>query len=523
MDFLKLRILKNFSFLNFLIILFFFFYSFYVTKFQYDGHHIGLIYSNAIDLIKGKAPYKEIFIQYGFLTTLIHSLILLIFKSKVFFIVFFNLIFYSLAIYFISQTVRNLINTKFALISSVIILFNHPIPWLPWSNYLAFFFISISIFLLSKKNKYFLFIGFFMGLSILTRQDFFIPIFISFLIFGIFYICCKNKINYKCFLQLLIGFMSPLLIFLLYLLYLDIYEFWIDYLIIPILYLELYETTITKILFNFIIFFTSTSFFNFVISPQYFVISIILISNLILIILMIFKRVKIQNDVLFIILLSSLLSIVSLKIELFRLYTSVIFGIIPLLYFINKIKDQYLFRNLKLLVLLPSLFSIFFYPIGNNPVFAKINFNSTNSKMLNTQFDYNKWPDTKVNSINIVSNLTSKCKVKYLENLTFDSIFSTIGNFDKIRMLPYEKASLKNSKFHLYVDSIKNPKNNFIKLINDEIHKQNIIILFNENNNIYNYGEIKFTKNYNNIQINESDFVGKPKILNVYFPSKCSK
>ena len=161
MEFLKLRILKNFSFLNFLIILFFFFYSFYVTKFQYDGHHIGLIYSNAIDLIKGRTPYKEIFIQYGFLTTLIHSLILLMFKSKVFFIIFFNLIFYSLAIYFISQTVRNLTNTKFALISSVIILFNHPIPWLPWSNYLAFFFISISIFLLSKKNKHFLFIGFF--------------------------------------------------------------------------------------------------------------------------------------------------------------------------------------------------------------------------------------------------------------------------------------------------------------------------------------------------------------------------
>ena len=75
----------------------------------------------------------------------------------------------------------------------------------------------------------------------------------------------------------------------------------------------------------------------------------------------------------------------------------------------------------------------------------------------------------------------------------------------------------------MYVDSIKNQKKNFLKLINDEIQKQNIIILFNENNNIYNYGEIKFTKNYNNIQINESDFVGKPKILNVYFPSKCSK
>ena len=43
------------------------------------------MYSNSIDLINGKLPYKEIFIQYGILTTLIHALILIIFDQKFFF------------------------------------------------------------------------------------------------------------------------------------------------------------------------------------------------------------------------------------------------------------------------------------------------------------------------------------------------------------------------------------------------------------------------------------------------------
>ena len=177
MNFLKLKILKNLSIINYLSIFFFFIYAVYIVRYQYDGHHVGLIYSNAIDLIKGKLPYKEIFIQYGFLTTLIHSLILLLFDNKVFFISFFNIIFYSLGILFISKTVNNLIDKNYAFIATIIILFNHPVPWLPWSNYIAFFFISISLFLLSHPKKNFFLISFFLSLSILSRQDFFIPIF----------------------------------------------------------------------------------------------------------------------------------------------------------------------------------------------------------------------------------------------------------------------------------------------------------------------------------------------------------
>ena len=47
-----------------------------------------------------------------------------------------------------------------------------------------------------------------------------------------------------------------------------------------------------------------------------------------------------KNEILFILIIGNLFSALSLKIELFRLYTSVIFGLISLLYIINKIKDK---------------------------------------------------------------------------------------------------------------------------------------------------------------------------------------
>ena len=139
MNFFRLWFYKNLSSINYLVIFLFFVYAIFISQYNYDGHHIGLIYSNSLDLINGKLPYKEIFIQYGILTTLINSLILVIFDNKIFFITLFNSVFYSFGVLFISKTVKQFTDVKLALFSTIIILFNHPIPWLPWPNYLAFF------------------------------------------------------------------------------------------------------------------------------------------------------------------------------------------------------------------------------------------------------------------------------------------------------------------------------------------------------------------------------------------------
>ena len=197
MNSLRLIFFKNLSLLNLFTILIFFIFSVIVIRYQYDGHHIGLIYSNSIDLLNGKLPYKEIFIQYGILTTIINSVILSIFEGKIYFISFFNLIFYFFGILFINKTVNNFTNLKFSFLSTVIILFNHPVPWLPWPNYIAFFFISISFYLISLNNKNYFLIGFFLSLSILTRQDLFIPIIVSIMIFSLIYFFSTERIKVK--------------------------------------------------------------------------------------------------------------------------------------------------------------------------------------------------------------------------------------------------------------------------------------------------------------------------------------
>ena len=521
MSLLRLQKFINYNFLNFFLISFFFLFSIYIIRNQYDGHHIGLIYSNALDLINGKLPYKEIFIQYGFLTTLIHAILLILFDNKVIFLSFFTAIFYSLSILFISFTIKNVLNSYYAFISSVLILFNHPIPWLPWSNYIAFFFLSLGIFLLIRKNINYFLVGFFFGLVTLSRQDFFIPIILSTLFFFIFYFLKYKKILLNESFKYVFGFLIPLIIFLIYLFYNDIFFYWKSFLIIPNLYLDVYQTSLNNLITDFVVHFLTESFFNFIITPQYFIISIILIFNSIVILLKILNKTNIPDDMFYLLLLSCFLCSLSLKIEIFRLYTSVIIGIVPLLYFFEKIKDKKLKTNLIKLLLLPSIFAIFFYPLGNNPLFNKLNFDKSSLILVNKNFKFYNWPDQKIKTINFITEITKECDVDYLDNLTFDTLYSTVGNFNRIRMLPYEKNSMKDSNLHFYIESIKNSKIKFFEKINSEIKNQNIILLINENNNIFRGNKIIFTESYDVVKINQNNILGRPDVLNIYLPKNC--
>ena len=246
MSFLRLQNLINLKYLVYIIIAFFFIYSVFIISYQYDGHHVGLVYSNALDLINGRYPYKDIFIQYGFLTTLIHGLILILFDNKVIFLSIFTNIFYSLSVLIIYQSIKNTINNLYAFIATLIILFNHPIPWLPWSNYIAFFFLSLSIFFLTKNNKNYYLIGLFLGLITLSRQDYFIPLLLSGVFFFLFYFFKFKKISFNKSLNLIIGFSSPLIIFFIYFFYNNIFFHWKSFLIIPNLYLEVYQLSLNN-------------------------------------------------------------------------------------------------------------------------------------------------------------------------------------------------------------------------------------------------------------------------------------
>ena len=89
---------NNYFYLSLFIIFIFFLYASNSYRFIYDGHHHGLVFSNALDILNDKKPYKEIFIQYGLITTFLHSLVIKIFGYKIIYINIFTSLIYSLSI-----------------------------------------------------------------------------------------------------------------------------------------------------------------------------------------------------------------------------------------------------------------------------------------------------------------------------------------------------------------------------------------------------------------------------------------
>jgi hypothetical protein len=82
------------------------------NQYIYDGYHWGFIFSNSLDFIDGKIPYKEIFLEYGILQTILNSIILIIFNKSVYSLLAFTCILYSLSLYLITEITYKLTSKK---------------------------------------------------------------------------------------------------------------------------------------------------------------------------------------------------------------------------------------------------------------------------------------------------------------------------------------------------------------------------------------------------------------------------
>jgi len=499
------------------IIFIFFFYSSYQYLYIYDGHHHGYIFSNALDLLNGKKPYKEIFIQYGLLSTFINALILKLFGQYLFILNFFNIIFYNLSVFLIFLTIRHNVNALYGFLATIIILFNHPIPWLPWPNYLSFLFITLGVYLLSfNKGKNFIIAGICFSLSALSRQEYIISSILTIFLSILFFYKNKNNGNklFHLFIKFFIpGFIFPFLIFYLYLIFAGLTSSWVYYLNLPLLYLSHANYTVYVEIYNFIVFFLTKSFFNFLEKPQYILISLILISNFFIF----FRFLKINNfHIFFISSLSLTLSSVAINLELFRLYTSVLIGIIPFLFFISTLNDKFYRRILLFCLLFFAFFSFIFFPSGNN---NNLNPHSNNRHTTNiSEFKFQRWKQNEIIPLefinNIYSKLTKNCKIKYFDNLSFDTNFIIMSKVNRVKLFPYvssHKDLLITSSFDY----------NFVKKINFEILAQNIIFTVSDNNLTFKEGNIIITENYTFQKINLNNNNEKPRYLKFYYPKKC--
>ena len=130
--------------------------------YTYDGFHWGLIANSSIEILKGKIPYKEVFIHYGFFFTIINALILKIFDFNIIHLMNFAGIFLASGNLILVYLIKKFINNDYAALGALIIFLCHPFANYPTYNYFFFFLINCFFFFLTQNKKYsFFFAGFF--------------------------------------------------------------------------------------------------------------------------------------------------------------------------------------------------------------------------------------------------------------------------------------------------------------------------------------------------------------------------
>ena len=208
-------------------------FSIIESRLNTDAHHWGLMYANAADLNRGLIPYKEVFIQYGFLTTFIQSLSLNILGNTVVSVGIMTGIFYAANIYLSYCLWRKILNRWSSALSSVIMFLVHGYVTYPWANYFSYTFLLISLLFLTaspqRRNRYLL-SGLFLALSFLARQTLFIlaPIYLYFLLIYIPLEQDERKVHLKNIAMFHVGMIGVIGAFLIYVIRESAFGDWIN-------------------------------------------------------------------------------------------------------------------------------------------------------------------------------------------------------------------------------------------------------------------------------------------------------
>lgn len=516
--------LKN-NYLYFFLFVFFL-YSVFVSNLQgiyiYDGYHWGIVASSAVDFINGKVPYEESFIHYGILTTLFHSFFYGL-TGSVFSIFFLTSIFYGLSITITCLLIKKFSNNKFCYLFLFITFFLQPFTVFPWHTYLIYFILVFALYIYFYKTfiSYFIF-GLLIQIIYLTSDSFKICSYLIFLsTILIIYLDFKKNNYLKYILTFSFGFFLPLFSFLIYLNIQGNFHHWINHDISGIS-IQLSGGSLFKLLNDFFI----NLFNNFIYKPEYILFIIINISCLIYIFQFIFKKEK-NTDLLFISLISIFMNYLLLhKLIAFRIFCSVIMGIIVTFYLLHKTKKLILKEFLL-------LFLIFITPLSNPFEKGQTNKNYLREYKFDNaisnpdfkhfrfmRFDANVWKH-----LNFVTDLATKVKnkcnsINSFYNLTSDHYYYLILSeyFENKQIIPgYDETYLKK-----YYDAYTKIDKNFYSNILIDIKKQNTIFIRED---------LKYTNLYiqdHEINIDDYSFIELPYSFDnkkkiIFIPKECAK
>ena len=500
-----------------------------------DGYHWGFIFANALDFLDGKKPYEEIFIQYGFISTLIHSFVLFLFNKNIFSLVVLTSFFYSASLYLIGVlTYRFTLNKTYSLFSIVVLFFVNPWPTSPWPNFIAFFFVILfSLLYLSKDRSKIILSGVSLSIAYLSLTivyNFIILSFIICLLLLIFYL--KKKYDFffiKKNIYFLTSFFLSTLIFFIYLYTSELIDIWLIYQKLPFIFANVYDISLFDRISNYFNFYLFYSFANFIYEPQFLIFSIIFFTNLYFLfnsLLHIYKK-KFNKFNMDLFVINLLIFSLNFKAQLFgieKLSTSIALGVITLMVIIHSIKNLENRIIINFIILFVSFYSLIFaYEMNNSDYSGARNIHFRDLKNISKKktndkieyFSFQKWSDNTWHPLNsfveIQKKIKNNCDIKYGANLTSNTYFYVLMNYEKIQVVPF----LIKTHSHI-LRNIFEP--NLIKDIQKQINNDNIVIISFENNNkllnLENYQKPK--------KINLNEHTDKiKKNLYIYIPNSC--
>ena len=418
--------------------------------------------SNAKDLSFGLTPYKDIFIQYGFLTTLIQSIAFSYFGHNLFALMIVTSVAYSIGLYLIYNISEMCgFTAARSLVLILICVLIHPIVIYPWSNYIAFplLLLGLKSTLFNNSIKFGCSIGgIFFGLAVLSREGL-APAVLIYLL-GSFCIETLHSRALSACIQTLfyrfIGFIIPISVFLMYLYYIDVLHYWANLTIsLPRIYAEVMFPNMRSFSIYqpwLIVNILSPLFHQLYISiselePRWMLFFTICIINILILIKGLFDKnfnnLYVKN--LKIALLSLLLLSSSLHLpEIFRLATGSVVGLINLLLACRNYKFRLAIFSLISMLLVTCL-----------PLTSGVNFTTTNYFFPNFHiradanlvtepiyFKGQRWPKNvsefykNINSdFHIIAQQCSR--IKFHHNNTHDAFFQILSPFRQYQMAPF--------------------------------------------------------------------------------------
>jgi hypothetical protein len=427
--------------------------SIWQGQYVVDHLHWGLMLGNAKDLSMGLIPYKDIYILYGFLTTLVHAFAYSWLGGNLKAIISVTALAYAVGLSFIYVLCLQITKDKRLALYAIFTCFLfHPIAIYPWSNYIAFPLLLLGLILQFRANTLTSRIvsGIFFGLAVLAREGLAPAVGLYLILCGVVdYFANKDSLRHS-FLQTslsLLGLVIPIAMMLSYLWLVGALPYWHDISWhLPKLYareffphmtgLQLLAPLGKQLALGFATF-----------DVRWVLVGLIILTNIgTLAIALLRKKYRaplqanIKLSIFSLLLFSSSLHLA----ELFRISTGSIVGIINIYYLLKKINAHHI-----AFVLITSLLLFSIVPKGSGHAYSTTNYFFPSQDTINAAgpvlspryFIGQRWGiDARDFYQSIDKDLTEilkVCAVKFHYNQTYDAFLQLLSPFKKSQLAPF--------------------------------------------------------------------------------------